>query len=103
MAWSTRYARRRPFFFRSSDFVTARLGSSRRDSPHSPIAGRACACRVRRDGAGAEARFAGVTSATLAIEQLERALEDYDGTVLLVTHDRRFLERFEPTRTVTLS
>ena len=29
-----------------------------------------------------------------AIEQLERALADYAGTVLLVTHDRRFLERF---------
>ena len=37
-----------------------------------------------------------------AIEQLEEALADYAGTVLLVTHDRRFLERFAPTRTVTL-
>jgi ATPase subunit of ABC transporter with duplicated ATPase domains len=37
-----------------------------------------------------------------AIEQLEEALTDYEGTVLLVTHDRRFLERFAPTRTVAL-
>ena len=37
-----------------------------------------------------------------AIEELERALEGYDGTVLLVTHDRRFLERFRPTRTIDL-
>src|SRR5206468_8088703 len=28
-----------------------------------------------------------------AIEELERALDGYDGTVVLVTHDRRFLER----------
>lgn len=27
-----------------------------------------------------------------AIEQLEQALESYDGTLLLVTHDRRMLE-----------
>jgi ATPase subunit of ABC transporter with duplicated ATPase domains len=37
-----------------------------------------------------------------AIEELEAALERYDGTVLLVTHDRRFLERFAATRTVQL-
>jgi ATPase subunit of ABC transporter with duplicated ATPase domains len=37
-----------------------------------------------------------------AIEQLELALADYAGTVLLVTHDRRFLERFAPTRTLNL-
>jgi ATPase subunit of ABC transporter with duplicated ATPase domains len=37
-----------------------------------------------------------------AIEQLEEAVVDYAGTVLLVTHDRRFLERFEPTRTIAL-
>jgi ATPase subunit of ABC transporter with duplicated ATPase domains len=35
-----------------------------------------------------------------AIEELERALARYDGTVLLVTHDRRFLEAFAPTRTI---
>ncbi|BDZ47949.1 hypothetical protein GCM10025867_01900 [Frondihabitans sucicola] len=28
----------------------------------------------------------------VAIEQLEQALETYDGTLLLVTHDRRMLE-----------
>lgn len=38
-----------------------------------------------------------------AIEELESALERYDGTILLVTHDRRFLERFAATRTVELS
>ena len=37
-----------------------------------------------------------------AIEELERALAGYDGTVLLVTHDRRFLEAFAPTRTIEL-
>ena len=33
-----------------------------------------------------------------AIEQLEEALDDYAGTLLLVTHDRRMLERVEVTR-----
>jgi len=37
-----------------------------------------------------------------AIEELERALAGYEGTVLLVTHDRRFLEAFAPTRTMEL-
>jgi ATPase subunit of ABC transporter with duplicated ATPase domains len=37
-----------------------------------------------------------------AIEELEAALEGYEGTVVLVTHDRRLLERFEPTQTLTL-
>jgi ATPase subunit of ABC transporter with duplicated ATPase domains len=35
-----------------------------------------------------------------AIEELERGLAGYDGTVILVTHDRRFLEAFAPTRTL---
>jgi ATPase subunit of ABC transporter with duplicated ATPase domains len=37
-----------------------------------------------------------------AIEQLEEALAGYRGTVLLVTHDRRFLEAFGATRTIAL-
>jgi ATPase subunit of ABC transporter with duplicated ATPase domains len=37
-----------------------------------------------------------------AIEQLEEALARYDGTVVLVSHDRRFLERFAATRTLDL-
>jgi ATPase subunit of ABC transporter with duplicated ATPase domains len=37
-----------------------------------------------------------------AIEQLELALEDYEGTLVLVTHDRRFLERVAPTATLEL-
>src|SRR6266540_2096289 len=37
-----------------------------------------------------------------AIVQLEDALADYLGTVLLVTHDRRFLERFAASRTIEL-
>ncbi|HVU76989.1 MAG TPA: ABC-F family ATP-binding cassette domain-containing protein [Gaiellaceae bacterium] len=37
-----------------------------------------------------------------AIEQLEGALEGYDGTLVVVTHDRRFLERLEISRTLEL-
>ncbi|HEX5173880.1 MAG TPA: ABC-F family ATP-binding cassette domain-containing protein [Gaiellaceae bacterium] len=37
-----------------------------------------------------------------AIEELERALAAYDGTVILVTHDRRFLKAFAPSRTIEL-
>jgi ATPase subunit of ABC transporter with duplicated ATPase domains len=37
-----------------------------------------------------------------AVEQLERALADYDGTVVVVSHDRRFLERITPTREIRL-
>ena len=37
-----------------------------------------------------------------AIEELEAALTGYTGTVVLVTHDRRLLERFEPTQTIAL-
>ena len=37
-----------------------------------------------------------------AIEQLESALGVYRGTVVLVTHDRRFLETFHPTHTFAL-
>ncbi|MBN9791208.1 MULTISPECIES: ABC-F family ATP-binding cassette domain-containing protein [unclassified Pseudonocardia] len=33
-----------------------------------------------------------------AIEQLEQAVEDFDGTVLLVTHDRRMLDTVRATR-----
>jgi ATPase subunit of ABC transporter with duplicated ATPase domains len=38
-----------------------------------------------------------------AIEQLETALEAYPGTVVLVTHDRRLLERFQATQRVELT
>jgi ATPase subunit of ABC transporter with duplicated ATPase domains len=37
-----------------------------------------------------------------AVEQLETALEGYAGTVVLVTHDRRFLEAFGATRSLEL-
>jgi len=37
-----------------------------------------------------------------AIEELEAALAGYPGTIVLVTHDRRLLERFAPTREVAL-
>ncbi len=33
-----------------------------------------------------------------AIEQLEQAVESFDGTLLLVTHDRRMLETTRSTR-----
>jgi len=35
-----------------------------------------------------------------AIEQLESALDGFGGTVLLISHDRRLLERFAPTKTL---
>jgi ATPase subunit of ABC transporter with duplicated ATPase domains len=38
-----------------------------------------------------------------AVEELERALGTYDGTLILVTHDRRFLEEVGVTRVVELS
>ena len=37
-----------------------------------------------------------------AIEQLEQALASYDGTLLLVTHDRRLLDAVEVTRTLVV-
>ncbi len=37
-----------------------------------------------------------------AIEALEEALDGYEGTILLVTHDRRFLERVRLTRSYVL-
>ncbi len=37
-----------------------------------------------------------------AVEQLERALGGYDGTLVVVSHDRRFLERVAPTRVLAL-
>jgi len=37
-----------------------------------------------------------------AVEQLEAALDGYEGTVVVVSHDRRFLERVAPTREVGL-
>ena len=37
-----------------------------------------------------------------AVEQLEQALAAYDGTLVVVTHDRTFLEAIEPTRELAL-
>ena len=37
-----------------------------------------------------------------AVEQLESALDAYDGTLVLISHDRRFLERVGPTREIPL-
>ena len=37
-----------------------------------------------------------------AIEQLESALAAYGGTTVVVSHDRRFLERVAPTREMCL-
>ena len=37
-----------------------------------------------------------------AIEELETALETYEGSLVVVTHDRRFLERLAVTRTIEL-
>jgi ATPase subunit of ABC transporter with duplicated ATPase domains len=38
-----------------------------------------------------------------AIEQLELALSSFEGSAVLVTHDRRFLEAFGATQTLDLS
>jgi ATPase subunit of ABC transporter with duplicated ATPase domains len=38
-----------------------------------------------------------------AIEQLESALDSYDGTLILVTHDRRLLDAVHVTRTIELA
>jgi ATPase subunit of ABC transporter with duplicated ATPase domains len=37
------------------------------------------------------------------IEQLESALETYGGTLVVVTHDRRFLENVRLTRTIDVA
>jgi ATPase subunit of ABC transporter with duplicated ATPase domains len=37
-----------------------------------------------------------------AVEQLETALRAYDGTLVVVSHDRSFLEAIEPTRELAL-
>ena len=37
-----------------------------------------------------------------AVEQLESALVEYEGTLVLVSHDRRFLQRIAPTRELLL-
>ncbi len=38
-----------------------------------------------------------------AIEQLEQALDRFDGTLILVTHDRWLLESVHLTRTLTIA
>jgi ATPase subunit of ABC transporter with duplicated ATPase domains len=37
-----------------------------------------------------------------AVEQLERALVDFEGALVVVSHDRRFLERIAPARSIEL-
>ena len=37
-----------------------------------------------------------------AIEQVEQALSSYAGTIVVISHDRRFVEHLAPTRTIEL-
>jgi len=37
-----------------------------------------------------------------AVEQLEQALAGWDGALVVVSHDRRFLETVAPTRVLSL-
>jgi ATPase subunit of ABC transporter with duplicated ATPase domains len=37
-----------------------------------------------------------------AVEQLETALRAFEGTIVVVSHDRRFLEAIQPTRSLAL-
>jgi len=54
---------------------------------------------VRHDDEAAVVRAQRVLE---AIEQLEHALRAYDGGLVVVTHDRRFLEQLDVTRTIAL-
>jgi ATPase subunit of ABC transporter with duplicated ATPase domains len=38
-----------------------------------------------------------------AVEQLELALAEWDGALVVVSHDRRFLEAVQPTRELALA
>jgi ATPase subunit of ABC transporter with duplicated ATPase domains len=37
-----------------------------------------------------------------AVEQLEAALASFEGTIVVVSHDRRFLDAIAPDRTIAL-
>jgi ATPase subunit of ABC transporter with duplicated ATPase domains len=74
----------------------ARIGSPRPGSR---------ALRLERAAAGAVPLVLDEPSNHLdieAIEELESALAGFDGAVVLVTHDRRLLDAFGPTRTLEL-
>ena len=79
--------------------------SSGRPGASRPVSGRAPSSRVQAArGAGCLVLDEPTNHLDLpAVEELERALGAFDGTLILVTHDRRFLEQVGVTRVVELS
>jgi ATPase subunit of ABC transporter with duplicated ATPase domains len=81
-------------------------------APNEPLIGSFCAEslpgeRTRAELALQAARGAGCLvldePTNHLVEELERALSVFDGTLILVTHDRRFLERVGVKRVFDLS
>jgi energy-coupling factor transporter ATP-binding protein EcfA2 len=82
-----------------------RQAAARRGCAHRQPRPGSRALRLERAAAGAVPLVLDEPSNHLdieAIEELESALAGFDGAVVLVTHDRRLLDAFGPTRTLEL-